>query len=164
MQDLIVRVAKPSDVESLCRLYVELHEFHALGVPDRLMTLGDPAKFDCSELIATLGTSLDRDDAALFVAETDGRLMGLAEMYIRVDERSEVRVARTYAYLQSLLVSQSYRSLGVGKRLLEAAERWGRDKGASEVRLETWEFPVGPVAYYEQRGYRTLRRVLVREL
>lgn len=164
MEHVIVRAAGPSDIEALCGLYVEFHEFHVLGVPDRLLTLGEPAEFDCSELIATLGKILDSDDAALFVADTEGRLIGFAEMYIRVDHSADVRVARRYGYLQSLLVSHSYRSLGVGKQLLEVAERWGRDKGASEVRLETWEFPAGPLTFYEQRGYRTLRRVLVREL
>lgn len=164
MEDVDVRPAGVPDFEALCRLYIEFHEFHVLGVPDRLLTLGDVAEFDCSKLIADLGKILDSESATLFVAETKGRLVGLAEVYIRVDEPVDVSITRTYAYLQSLLVSQSCRGLGVGKQLLEAVERWGRDKRADEVRIETWEFPAGPLAFYENRGYRTLRRVLVREL
>jgi GNAT superfamily N-acetyltransferase len=62
------------------------------------------------------------------------------------------------------MVQETYRGHGIGTRLVEAAERWARGQGATEVRVETWEFVEGPLAFYERMGYRTLRRTVVREL
>lgn len=160
----IIRPAHESDVEALCRLYVEFHEFHARGVPDRLLTLGDADNADCSDLAKNLEEILGWDDAALLVAEVDGRLVGFAEVYLRVDEGPGPRVTHRYGYLQSLMVTADSRRRGLGRRLLAAAEAWTREQGASELRLETWEFEASPLRFYEACGYRTLRRTMVHTL
>lgn len=56
------------------------------------------------------------------------------------------------------------RRRGIGARLLDAVQRWAKEKGATEMRLETWEFADDPQEFYEHNGYRTLRRTLAREL
>ncbi len=73
-------------------------------------------------------------------------------------------VAHQYGYLQSLMVTASARRQGLGERLLAAAERWSRDRGATELRLNCWEFAAGPLPFYEARGYRTIKRTLARPL
>ena len=47
---------------------------------------------------------------------------------------------------------------------MEAAQDWARARGAAEMRLDIWEFPAGPLLFYQKLGYRILRRSLVREL
>jgi hypothetical protein len=42
--------------------------------------------------------------------------------------------------------------------------RCPKANGASEMRLDVWEFAAGPLEFYERLGYRTLRRALVREI
>jgi hypothetical protein len=32
------------------------------------------------------------------------------------------------------------------------------------MRLEIWEFPDGPLPFYQRLGYRTIRRTLAKEL
>ena len=39
-----------------------------------------------------------------------------------------------------------------------------KEKGATEMRIETWEFEEGPLRFNEKNDYRTLRRTLVRAL
>ena len=128
--------AEQSDLEPLCRLYIEFHEFHVRGVPDRLVSLGDPADFDCTALVTKLATLLATLEAAIFVAVDDGRLVGLAEIYLRTEEAQEPRAAYRYGYLQSLLVRDVHRCQGIGQRLLYAVEAWAVAHGAVEVRLE----------------------------
>ncbi len=55
-------------------------------MPDRLASLGAPDTFDRSDLCAALIKIVRGDDAALFVAESDGRVVGLVEVYLRYDE------------------------------------------------------------------------------
>lgn len=83
MVDLTIRKANSSDIESLCKLYFEFHEFHVRGVSERLLTLGPFTEFDTSELAANLQKILDNEKAIVFVAEIADQSVGLAEVYIR---------------------------------------------------------------------------------
>lgn len=159
-----IRLAHRQDLPALCRLYHELHEFTVRGVPDRLHTLGEFDLYDAAALSHTLTKLMDAVDVAIWVAERNGQVVGLAEVYLRADENNPQRVAYRYGYLQSLVVGKAWRGLGIGRQLLAAAEEWSRDQGATELRLDTWEFDQGPLGFYERQGYRTLRRTLVRTL
>lgn len=161
---ILARSAVPSDLRALCALYFEFHEFHTRGVPDRLASLGAPETFDPSELHAALEKIMRSEDAALFVAESDGHVVGLAEVYLRHDEPDPAIVAHCYGYLQSLMVDPAFRRRGIATQLMAAAEGWAKAHGAVEVRLQTWEFAGDPLPFYDHLGYRTLRRTLVREL
>lgn len=159
-----IRLAHRQDIMALCRLYHEFHEEMVLNVPDRLQSLGDYECFDASALSLSLQTLVDAVDVAIWVAERNGRVVGLAEVYLREDEENTAAVVRRYGYLQSLVVTRPLRGQGIGVQLLDAAEAWSREQGAAEHRLKTWEYAQGPLAFYEHQGYRTLRRTLVRQL
>jgi len=160
----LIRRAVPDDLHALCALYFDFHEFHVQGVPDRLSSLGAPEAFDRSELCAALLKIMQADNSALFVAESVGRVVGLAEVYLRHDEPNPATVARCYGYLQSLMVQPAFRRQGIATQLMAAVEGWVRAQGAAEMRLQTWEFDGDPLTFYKRLGYRTLRRTLVREL
>lgn len=159
-----IRLAHRRDIPTLCRLYHELHEFTVRGVPDRLRSLGDFDCYDAAWLSLTVEKLMDAVDVALWVAEVNGQVVGLAEVYLREDERNDLRTAYRYGYLQCLVVDRRLRGHGIGRQLLAAAEQWSRAQGATELRLEMWEFDQGPLGFYTQQGYRTLRRTLVRTL
>ena len=164
-QPLSIRSAERQDIPHLCRLYFELHESVAQCVPNRLRSLGDPEAFDASWLSNKLDKLLDAVDVIIFVAEVSDKIVGLAEVYLRKDDAAtSEQLAYQYGYLQSLLVGANFRGRGIGERLLKAAEQWARERGASELRLETWEYNGGPLGFYQQQGYRTLKRTLVRSL
>ncbi len=163
MNAIRVRAAAEPDLAALCRLYVEFHEFHAQGVPDRLRST-HAAPFDPAKLKEDVLKILGDGEAALLIAAVGGEPVGLAEVYLRRDAAEALRVAHQYGYLQSLMVTENSRRAGIGKRLTDAAEQWARARGAAEMRLDTWEFAAGPQEFYERQGYRTLRRTLVKEL
>lgn len=160
----MIRSATGDDVEALCGLYHEFHEFHVRGVPDRLASLGDAGPGERAKLRHRLSEIITAADSAILVAEQDGRIIGLAEVYVREDERSPARIPRRFGHLQSVVVAESERGAGLGRLLVRAAEEWARGLGAAEMRLDIWEFPDGPLAFYERCGYWTLRRTLVRDL
>ena len=165
MNAVIIRLAELNEREALCKLYHAFHQFHVRGVPDRLLSLGEPPEtYAGSDLYLALEKIIRDDDAAIFLAEVSGQPVGLAEVYLRQDEANPLRASYRYGYLQSLVVAEAFRQRGVGTRLVEAAHQWARSQGASEMRLDTWEFEQGPLEFYERLGYRTLRRTLVRTL
>jgi len=161
MSEATIRPATAADIAALLALYAEFHRFHVASVPDRLR---EPEARDDTSVRAALGELLRTEDAAIFVAVDGEQVIGLAEVYLKRDDENPWRVSHTYGHLQSLMVTASSRRAGIGARLVEVAEAWARERGATEMRLETWEFPAGPLAFYMARGYRTLRRTLAREL
>jgi GNAT superfamily N-acetyltransferase len=162
--DLRTRPASAGDIEALCGLYTEFHGFHVRNVPDRLASIGDGSPDEQVTLHARLAELIAASDSVVLVAEKDGTISGLAEVYVREDERVPGKISRRFAHLQSMVVTEKHRGAGVGRLLLGAAEAWARDRGAAEMRLDVWEFADGPLGFYESCGYRTLRRTLVRGL
>lgn len=162
--DITIQLAATQDLEMLCKLYVEFHEFHVLGVPDRLLSLGNPDTYDCSGMYPDLEKIMNDTNASLFLAKLGQRLVGLAHVFIKQDEPNPAVISRRYGYLQSLMVREEYRHQDIGTRLIERVHQWAKEQGVIEVHLDTWEFVEGPLQFYEKLGYRTLRRTLVREL
>jgi len=156
-----IRLAAEQDIDHLIPLYTEFHEFHVLGVPDRLRR---PDAYDETWLRDALHTILSNDDAALFVVDSGEELIGLAEVYLRQDEPHSLTVAHRYGHLQSLIISTSHRKKGLGKQLVTAAQQWAKERDATEMQLDIWEFEAGPLPFYEALGYRTLKRLLVTDL
>jgi GNAT superfamily N-acetyltransferase len=156
-----IRLATHQDISDLIPLYAEFHDFHVAGVPDRLSR---PDAYDEAALQAALHAILQRGDAAIFVAESGGKLIGLAEVYLRQDEPHPLTIPHRYGLLQSLIVSAPFRKSGVGRLLVEAAHRWTKEQRATEMQLDIWEFAEGPLHFYEKSGYRTLKRHMVIDL
>jgi ribosomal protein S18 acetylase RimI-like enzyme len=105
----------------------------------------------------TIDQSAADPDAASFVAEVDGRPMGLA--FCRLDD-SDPRSARLF----SMWVEPTVRGRGVGRRLVEVALQWMRSRGALSVELEVAEGNLGAASLYAAMGFvDTGRRVPLRE-
>jgi ribosomal protein S18 acetylase RimI-like enzyme len=56
--------------------------------------------------------------------------------------------------VDALAVAERFRRQGVGRMLMEAAERWGRRRGAELVVLDTWIDSPLSVPFYDALGYR----------
>lgn len=162
LQPLVsIRLATERDVDTLIDLYIEFHEFHARGVQDRLCI---PERYDRVGLTNALKQIIAGEESAIFVAEYNGTITGLAEVYLRRSEADDVVVQRRYGHLQSLMVLEAYRHHGIGSRLVQTAEQWAREHGASELQLDTWEFEAGPLHFYEGLRYHTIRRTMAKDL
>jgi len=73
-----------------------------------------------------------------FVAETtDSTLIGFAEVDLRSHDDG-CDPARPVGYLEGWYVAGEYRRLGIGRRLLSAAEDWARSHGCVEMASDTW--------------------------
>lgn len=84
----------------------------------------------------------------LLVAEMDNQVVG----YVHVSE-----YICTYATKQgnvmALAVDQHFQGHGIGKQLMEEAEKWASSIGAEGVRLNSGEERVEAHKFYERIGY-----------
>ena len=164
MAAVTIRVAAHEDVAALCPLYWAFHEFHAGRLPDRLHSRGAYDESDTTQLQAELSVLVTSKTAAVLVAELSHQLVGFAEVHLAHDEPHPARDRHRYGHLVGLLVIEANRRQGIGTRLVGAAERWARARGADEIRLDSWEFAEGPMPFYERLGYRTVSRTFVKGL
>jgi GNAT superfamily N-acetyltransferase len=110
---------------------------------------------------------LDRpgDDSLHLVAELDGEVIGW--LWARIEpprQDASAQVTRepgwTRLFVASLIVDRDHWRSGAGTALLEAAEAWGRDRGAQVARLDTYaDSPVSVPFYEDHMGYQ--RRSIV---
>jgi GNAT superfamily N-acetyltransferase len=159
----IIRLATTDDLDDLTLLYRGFHEFYARLVPGRLLPYVTWTVQDQAELERRLLTLLEQDDAAVWAAQAGDQVMGMAEVYFLAPQPAG-RSVRPRGHLQSLYVEEAWRRRGIGRLLVAAAEEWARMRGADELDLDIWEVGAGPLAFYEDLGYHTLRRTLVRRL
>jgi GNAT superfamily N-acetyltransferase len=151
--ELIIRVARREDAASLADALLEW---------GRQYTEVDPEAFQVPEadgLAASLEEQLvaKPDDNALWlVAERGKLLVGYIQAQIwRPFEGAERHIMRdaseTILKVDALFVSARERRAGVGTALMDAAESWGKERGASRAVVISYPHSPTAVPFYEER-------------
>jgi GNAT superfamily N-acetyltransferase len=128
MSEIAVRAAKMSDEPGI--LALARQEMTALEKMDPRFRL----RPDSEGRYATYLRERSRDtDTGVFVAEENGRLIGLAIASIRA-QNSFFEPSR-YGYISDLLVLESERRRGIGTILFRRIMKWFRGQGITVARL-----------------------------
>jgi len=99
----------------------------------------------------SVGTAIDRlqsGEGAIFVADASEHLTGWIHIY-----RSHVVQTEPFAEVGGLVVDPSNRGDGVGRRLLEAAERWASANDLAMVRVRSNIVRSNAHHFYERSGF-----------
>ena len=101
----------------------------------------------------------DSPDAAVLVAEVDGRVAGFVQVLLRrAPEQPSMIRPRLLGYVRELGVSEDARGSGLGSRLMEAAEEWACLAGAQAMMVDTGARNSQAQRFYRERmGYRGYR-------
>ena len=133
----IVRRAGFADLDALAPLFDAYRRFY--GQPGDVALAG-----------AYLHERLERGESAIFVAEAGGQLLGFCQLY---PSWCSVAAARIFV-LYDLFVDDGVRRAGVGRRLMLAAQDFGRAAGAVRLDLSTARTNTRAQALYESLGWR----------
>jgi RimJ/RimL family protein N-acetyltransferase len=85
--------------------------------------------------------------AAVFVAETDGTIIG------RLSIARDAHPASDHVADVGLMVDRGHRRLGAGTALMVEAERWARQVGVRKLELHVFPYNEAAIALYEGLGY-----------
>ena len=109
-------------------------------------------------------------DLALLVGERDGEVVGWVGARIVTpvsDARWQLQreLATTRLIIDAVVVAEGHRGAGAGAELVLAAERWGRERGATVAVADgNWASGIVPPFYEKRLGYRrrsvSLRKAL----
>ncbi len=86
-------------------------------------------------------------NAAVFVAEDDGRIVGRLSI-----ARDQHPASRHVADL-GLMVAITHRRRGIGTKLLEAAVAWARESGVRKLELHVFPYNEAAIKLYESFGF-----------
>jgi GNAT superfamily N-acetyltransferase len=116
----------------------------------------------CLSLLAQLGYQMTLDEAMhrvdevtatpghqALAAETAGRIVGLLHVFARPALENPRE-----AVVQAIVVDEAFRRAGIGRTLLAAAERWGRERDCRSVVLSSNVTRASAHAFYAALGYR----------
>jgi ribosomal protein S18 acetylase RimI-like enzyme len=160
---ITIRPAVSEDADDIVRTYLESAEHHARLDPERY---GVPA----GEVISARyreGRQHPPDaggEAITLVAELSGEIVGFIDA--RLDRSPDpMHREMIYCHVIEIAVSGRHQNHGIGGRLLQAAEDWGRRQGATFASLEYHAENTRAGEFYQRRmGYRTASITAIKRL
>ena len=109
----------------------------------------EPPQWDPDAAVRRLEEAIESEASAVLVAEDEeGELAGLCTAYLELES---VRYGQR-CWVEDLAVSPAHRSEGGGGSLLDTAENWARERGASHFELDTGLKRVDAQRFYDRRG------------
>ena len=165
--ELVIRDVRAGDGEGCASAWLDAGRYYAALVPD---VIQEPDADGLAEWFEQAIGDERTDDTRWLVAERDGTVIGMVEAAILrpvPDAHRQIQrdLSRTRLAVNLLVVTEGYRRRGVGTALMEAAEEWGRHRGAVVAVTDTNLSSPLSVPFYEERmGYRrqavSLRKAL----
>jgi GNAT superfamily N-acetyltransferase len=154
-----IRQATIADYAGLCAVLDEVDAQHIAALPNVFRDPGERARSQ-----AYVASIVQDENACLWIAEHGADIVGVLHICIRETRPIPLFVPRRYAVIENVAISQAYRRQGIGRALVERADRWALDRGATQTELNVWEFNEGARAFYDALGYKTASRKMVRDL
>lgn len=127
-----------------------------LGLVPQLLAFGPPAWRDAESMretdAAVVAGALDGRSAGsvVFVAEDEaGAQLG----FVHVRPETDYYLRAECGHVADVVVAPEARGQGAGRALMEAAERWARERGYSMLTLNVFVENTGARAVYESLGF-----------
>lgn len=152
-----VRRATEVDAARVADLAVSLFELHVVLDSKRftqIATKDGAAQF--------YGGRAEVENAAVFVAEVDGRIIGF--VYFEYEPVDYADLATNVAWLHDIYVEPEFRNSGIGSLLIEAVRNDARRLGANKVLLTVAANNVEGQKLFKRTGFRTTMLEMMLEL
>lgn len=152
-----IKVSQPTDIDvvwpDVVGLLAAVHEHHR-------PLLGFELLEDWAERQRSFFDPSD-PQVLLLLATADGRPVGMLNGRL-LDDASVFR--ETFLMIDNMYVVPEKRRLGVGHELLAIARHWGRERGATEIRLSVVAGNTQAERFYDAEGFRMRARLLATRL
>jgi len=138
--EITVRPRQPGDGEGLARAWLDAGRYYAELAPE---TFQVPDPDGLADYLEHGRAAEGESDILRVVAEVDGQVVGSAVGRVEPPMDSsryqlQRQLSQTRLIVDVVVVQEAFRSHGVGGRLMEALERWGRERGATVALLDTY--------------------------
>ena len=162
-----IRAATEDDIDALNQIIGDVDALHREHLPHIFQEPDGPAR-DREYMLGVLAD----ESCGFFVAEaeepiasrTEGAILGFVQLTIRDTPPIPILVPRRIAFVETLAVREDARRAGIGRALMDQAERWVEESGATEIDLNVHEFNQVAIGFYHSLGYTTSSRRMSKRL
>jgi ribosomal protein S18 acetylase RimI-like enzyme len=152
---ITLRSATTADEPAIHRLTEQLAAF---PIPP-WRTPGEIARADHAMLAEAL--RVPRADTLVLLAENpEGLVVGV----LFVSTRADYFTGSPHAHVEVLALDPAAQGQGLGRRLMQEAERWARERDYGAITLNVFDGNARALGLYERLGYRTETRHLWKAL
>jgi ribosomal protein S18 acetylase RimI-like enzyme len=134
----VIREAAPEDFNSVFELILELRE-----------ELGEEKPVEREKMLAIFHRLLSSNEDYVYVAESEGRLVGLMKLSINESLYED----RPYVVINELDVADGHRGEGIGTRLVDEAFKLAERMDCCEVAVSTDSDNPGALRFYRRYGF-----------
>lgn len=156
---ITIRSYQPRDAAACRACVVELQDAER-QIDPRLRSGESMA----DEYLARMHERCRRYAGALFVAEHTGEVVGLVMVLARVAFETLDDPPGEYALVAELVVRDGFRRQGIAQALLDAAEGFAREKGASELQIGVLSRNGAAQSLYHRQGFAPYKETLAKPL
>lgn len=91
---------------------------------------------------------LKRNDTKIFVAELNGKLVGLITFYVLPN----IRHGSHRGHIEDIVVSKNMRGEGIGSKLFDSVKKYCRDNNIKVIKLDSGRELIDAHKFYEKNG------------
>ena len=151
-----IRSYNQRDREAVIRLMIELQDYERELEPKHFPGIDVTEKY--------WDSLLKNKEQAIFVAEEGGSLVGLCVCVIRHETDLLTPFFNDYAWITEVIVSERYRKQKIGAKLVEAAEKYARDKGIKYIGAAALYTNSASQALFNAKGFRKYEVEMLKEI
>jgi ribosomal protein S18 acetylase RimI-like enzyme len=162
-----IRAATERDIDALNQITGDVDALHREHLPHIFQEPDGPAR-DRGYMLGVLAD----ESCGFFVAEAEEpclsrageAILGFVQVTVRDTPPIPILVPRRIAFVETLAVRKDARRAGIGRALMDHAERWAEGSGATEIDLNVHEFNQVAISFYHSLGYSTSSRRMGKRL
>ena len=141
---MAVRVATEEDFMGVHDIFLEVHKFH-MDHTDNVFKDIDPISED------EFKEMLSIPETIFLVSDNDG-IDGFLNANI-VEKNSKFTGYKKYLMIEQLGVTKNSQKNGVGRSLMDLAEKIAKEKCCTMLVLDVWGFNENAIGFYEHLGF-----------
>jgi len=155
---MTIREAMDNDIDALVELNSQVQGIHVSLFPTFFHDT------DATALAARFGGQLADPSINVYVANTNGDVVGYLVLLDVTRNPNLYSRARAFTYIDQICVAQGSRGQGVGRALIARAADRARELGRDRLELDVWSDNQRARSAFEALGFRTYTEKMKLEL
>lgn len=162
-KNLQIREYKPSDKKHVLSLMQEFVEYYWPINPFKKENIDSQktAIYHTNKMIKYT----KRNGGIVYVAEDD-KIIGFIGIGLKKQAYEDTleEIPMSFGYVNAIFVTEGYRNSGIGRRLLDKAERYFIAKKCTHSSLHVYSYNVPPHEFYKRHGYSDWQTEMIKTL
>lgn len=152
--NIMIREGKVEDLKEMNSLFEDLDKHHRVNLPN-IFKKGNIE----GRTLEYIENMCKDKNSKIFVAESEGKLLGLAEVIKKKNVPYPLKIDREWIVLDTIIVKEEYRGIGIDTIL-----DWTKEKGINRIEVNVYEFNKSAISFYKGLGFENFSRIMYLEI